>query len=77
MKPNLSRMAVMNIDKGEEIVGGWATPQLPQVGIYKLLVKRRTDRKMEWAHFIRRDNGLKSQTAISKVFRRRIAGCRL
>jgi len=59
MKPNLSQMAVMNIDKGEEIVGGWATQRIPQVGVYKLLVKKRKDGKMEWAHFIQRDTGLK------------------
>jgi len=63
MKPNLSRMAVMNIDKGEEIVGGWATPHIPQTGIYKLLVKKRKDVKMEWAHFIQRDNGLKEMVS--------------
>ena len=30
-------MAVMNVEKGEEIVGGWASVYIPQVGIYKLL----------------------------------------
>ena len=63
MKTNRSQMAVMNIDKGEEIVGGWATPRIPQVGIYKLLVKKRRDGKMEWAHFIQRDNGLKDMVS--------------
>jgi len=38
----------MNIEKGEEIVGGWATPKIPQVGSYKLLAKQRTDGKIEW-----------------------------
>jgi hypothetical protein len=61
MKSNLSQAAVMNIDKGEEIVGGWATPHIPQIGIYKLLVKKRKDGKMEWAHFVQRDNGLKER----------------
>lgn len=59
MKASLPQMAVMNIDKGEEIVGGWATQRIPQVGVYKLLVKKRKDGKMEWAHFIQRDTGLK------------------
>ena len=63
MKTNRSQMAVMNIDKSEEIVGGWATPRIPQVGIYKLLVKKRRDGKMEWAHFIQRDNGLKDMVS--------------
>jgi len=53
----------MNLDKGEEIVGGWATPHIPQVGIYKLLVKKRRDGKIEWAHFIQRDNGLKEMVS--------------
>jgi hypothetical protein len=52
-------MAVMNIDDGEEIVGGWATPHIPQVGIYKLLAKQRKDGVVEWAHFVQRDSGLK------------------
>ena len=53
--------AIMDIDEGEDIVGGWATKHIPQVGAYKLLVKRRKDGKMEWAHFIQRDNGLKER----------------
>ena len=61
MKPNLSQMAVMNIEKGEELFGGWATPTIPQVGIYKLLAKRKADGTIEWAHFVQRDNGLKER----------------
>ena len=61
MKPDLSKMAVMNIEKGEEIVGGWATPHIPQVGMYKLLAKKKVDDTIEWAHFVQRDNGLKER----------------
>ena len=61
MTPSLSQMAVMNVEKGEEIVGGWATPHIPQVGSYKLLAKKRKDGVIEWAHFIQRDNGLKDR----------------
>ena len=61
MRGKLSQLAVMNVDEGEEIVGGWATPHIPEVGIYKLLVKKRTDGKFEWAHFIQRDSGLKER----------------
>ena len=61
MKPSLSQSAVMNVEKGEEIVGGWATPHIPQVGLYKLLAKRKADGIIEWAHFIQRDNGLKER----------------
>jgi len=41
MKSSLSQMAVMNVEKGEEVVGGWATPHIPQVGLYKLLAKKK------------------------------------
>ncbi len=33
MKPSLSQMAVMNVNKGEEIAGGWATAHIPQADI--------------------------------------------
>jgi len=59
MKPSRSQLAVMNVDEGEEIVGGWATPPIPQVGVYKLLAKKRRDDVIEWTHFIQRDNGTK------------------
>ena len=61
MKPNLSQMAVMNIAKGEELFGGWATPSIPQVGIYKLLAKKKADGTIEWVHFVQRDNGAKEK----------------
>ena len=61
MKSSLSQQAVMNVEKGEEIVGGWATPHIPQVGLYKLLAKKKADGIIEWAHFIQRDNGLKER----------------
>src|SRR6266702_476996 len=61
MKTNLSQMAVMNIEKGEELFGGWATPSIPQVGIYKLLAKKKADGTIEWVHFVQRDNGLKER----------------
>lgn len=61
MKNNLSQMAVMNLEEGEEIFTGWATPHIPQVGIYKLLAKKKVDGSIEWAHFVQRDNGLKEK----------------
>ena len=42
-KSDLRSQAVMNVDKGESIEGLWVTPQIPQIGVYKLVVKRRTD----------------------------------
>ncbi len=61
MASKLSQAAVMNVDKGEDIVGGWATPVIPQVGIYKLLAKKKTDGTIEWAHFVQRDSGLRER----------------
>ena len=67
MTPDLSKMAVMNLEKGEEIVGGWATPKIPQVGIYKLLAKQRRDGIIEWAHFVQRDNGQRDRVTRGEV----------
>lgn len=61
MKNNLSQMAVMKLQEGEEIFSGWATPHIPQVGIYKLLAKKKMDDSIEWAHFVQRDNGLREK----------------
>jgi len=41
----------MNVDKKETIAGMWATPQIPQVGAYKLVAKKRVDGVYEWVHF--------------------------
>lgn len=57
----------MNVDKGEEIVGGWASAPIPQVGIYKLLAKKRKDGVIEWAHFVQRDSGLKDKVYRGEV----------
>jgi hypothetical protein len=61
MKNNLSQMAVMTIEEGEEILAGRATAHIPQVGVYKLLAKKKADGTIEWAHFVERDNGLKEK----------------
>jgi len=55
----LAAQAVMNVDKGEEIVGGWVTPHIPGTGVYKILAKKKKDGACEWAHFVQRDNGIK------------------
>ncbi len=60
-------MAVMSVDEGEEIVGGWASAHIPQVGIYKLLAKKRVDGVIEWAHFVQRDSGLKEKVYRGEV----------
>jgi hypothetical protein len=61
MNANEARQAaVMTVDEGEEIIGGWATAPIPGVGFYKLLAKRKRDGTCEWAHFIQRDNGART-----------------
>ena len=61
MKNNLSKIAVMTIEAGEEILAGQTTGHIPQVGRYKLLAKKKVDGTIEWAHFVERDNGLKEK----------------
>jgi hypothetical protein len=56
-KPDLKSQAVMSVDKGESIEGLWATPQIPQIGVYKLVVKKRVDGVFEWVHFQHRLDG--------------------
>lgn len=41
----------MNVEKGESIAGLWATPQIPQIGVYKLAVKKCKNGMFEWVHF--------------------------
>lgn len=52
-------MAMMSIDEGEEIAGAWITPYIPEVGMYKLLAKKKKDGTFAWIHFIQRLNGNK------------------
>jgi hypothetical protein len=56
-KSDLRSQAVMNVDKGEEIEGLWSTPQIPQIGVYKLAVKKRKNGIFEWVHFQHRLDG--------------------
>lgn len=51
--------AIMAVYAGEELVGGWVTPHINGTGLYKLMAKKRRDGKIEWAHFIQRDNGVR------------------
>lgn len=57
----------MNVEAGEEIVGGWASAHIPQVGVYKLLAKKRKDGNIEWAHFVQRDSGVKEKVYRGEV----------
>jgi hypothetical protein len=49
--------AVMNVAAGEKIAGLWATPRIPDIGMYKLAVKKRLEGKFEWVHFQHRPDG--------------------
>lgn len=51
--------AIMNIEKGEEIVAALVSGHIAGTGRYKFLAKKRKDKAYEWAHFKERDNGLK------------------
>jgi len=55
--PDPKSQAVMHIERGEELAGMWATPQMPQIGVYKLIAKKRADGKFEWVHFQHRQDG--------------------
>lgn len=59
MKSNLPQIAVMELENGEDILPGWITARIQQVGVYKLLAKKKVDGTIEWAHFVERENGAK------------------
>jgi hypothetical protein len=60
MKSSLSQAAVMNVEKGEEIVGG---PRriFRRWGFTNFWQRKKMNGEIEWAHFIQRDNGLKER----------------
>jgi hypothetical protein len=60
-KTSLGQAAIMTLAAGEDIFGGWATPAIPQVGIYKLLAKKKADGTIDWAHFVQRPDGQKEK----------------
>ena len=64
---SLRQVAVMNVDEGEEVLGAYVTPHVPQIGIYKLLAKKKKDGKCEWAHFVQRDDGRKENVYRGEV----------
>lgn len=61
MKSDPTKIAVMTIAEGEEILAGQATAHIPQVGRYKFLAKKKVDGTIEWAHFVERETGLKEK----------------
>ena len=63
----LSKLAVMNVEEGEEVLGAYVTPHVPQIGIYKLLAKKKKDGTCEWAHFVQREDGRKENVYRGEV----------
>lgn len=63
----LRQIAVMNVDEGEEVLGAYVTPHIPQIGIYKLLAKKKKDGTCEWAHFVQRADGRKENVYRGEV----------
>ncbi|HEX6845891.1 MAG TPA: hypothetical protein VF144_02880 [Chitinophagaceae bacterium] len=63
----MSQFAVMNIDKGEEIMSALVSGHIAGTGRYKFLAKKRKDKVIEWAHFVERDNGLKEKVYRGEV----------
>ena len=58
MTPKEAKMsAVMNVERGESIAGVWVAPEIPGIGIYKLVAKRKADGNCEWAHYVQRADG--------------------
>jgi predicted house-cleaning noncanonical NTP pyrophosphatase (MazG superfamily) len=57
----MAQLAVMNIEKGEEIVIGLVSGIISGSGRYKFLAKKTKAGKYEWAHFVERDSGLKEK----------------
>jgi hypothetical protein len=47
----------MNVAEGETIAGMWASPRIPEIGVYKLAAKKRKDGIFEWVHFQHRLDG--------------------
>lgn len=59
--------AVLTIEAGESIAEAWITPQIPGIGFYKLLAKKRKDGTCEWVHFVQRLNGEKDAFSRGEV----------
>ena len=57
----MSQIAVMNIEKEEEIVAALVSGHIAGTGRYKFLAKKKKDKKYEWAHFVERDSGRKEK----------------
>jgi hypothetical protein len=47
----MAQFAVMNIEKGEQIVIALVSGHIPGTGRYKFLAKKKKNGEYEWAHF--------------------------
>ncbi len=63
----MTQFAVMNIEKGEEIVAALVSGYIAGTGRYKFFAKKKKDKKYEWAHFTERDNGAKENVYRGEV----------
>lgn len=55
----MSQKAVMNIEKGEEIIIAVVSGAIPGTGRYKFLAKKKKNGLYEWTHFTERETGIK------------------
>ena len=63
----MESFAVMNIEKGEQIVIALVSGHIPGTGRYKFLAKKKKNGDYEWAHFKERDNGNKENVYRGEV----------
>ena len=63
----MEKLAVMNLDKGEEIISMLVGGHIKGTGRYKFLAKKKLNGRYEWAHFTERDNGNKENVYRGEV----------
>lgn len=67
MQPKPPRKFIMEVYEGEELIGGWVTQHISGMGVFKLLVKKRKDGMIEWAHFLQGEDGTKGRILRGEV----------
>jgi hypothetical protein len=60
-------VAVMNVEKGEDIVASLVGGLIAGTGRYKMLAKKKLNGNIEWAHFLERDTGIKESVYRGQV----------
>jgi hypothetical protein len=63
----MEQIAVLNVEKGEVIVAALVGGHVEGCGRYKFPAKKKKDGRIEWAHFMQRDNGLKEKVYRGEV----------